>query len=591
MKFSAHSVRAVQSLVGLWDFVFLGDVSLDAFDPECVRFEEKAMVPSAFDALPPYEGKRGAAAYRTAFSLPPGKRVRLDFDAVSMWSRIYVNGILRKENRCGYAPFSVLTEATPSGICEVVVLVDNRFDFERVPMHEAYFDFYQYGGIIREPRVHFLPENGPFIESVHVTPDPSHYREGWVIVAVTLAGAPDVSPDALMLSFDGGESRPFPAAQANGWTVRLQVPEPRVWSPECPALHVLRLVLADGQGRERDDLSVRFGLRRIEARGGDLLLNGRKLILRGYNRHEWHPNSGPCTPAVQMMNDLLLLREMGCNFVRGSHYQQSQLFLDLCDELGFLVWEESLGWGQRDPRTFGSARWREDHLDSVRSMVNASFNHPSVIIWGFLNEAASSEEFTRPVYEETAALLRRLDPSRMVSYATNVCETDRHFDLVDLISINIYPGWYGCEESEDPLGLIEPEIHRYFEFLDSAGWRSKPVLVSEIGAEGLYGWREAHSDFFSEAYQARYLENAARAILQHPRSSGLALWMFSDIRTYGGGRSLIRPRTFNNKGTFDEYRRPKEAFACVKRIFRAGPSDCPDISCSSEHPEMAGSTA
>ncbi len=591
MKFSSHSVRTVQSLAGLWDFAFLGDICLDAFDPESVCFREKAMVPSAFDALPPYEGKRGAAAYRTAFPVPPGKRLRLDFDAVSMWSRVYVNGILRKENRCGYAPFSVLAEPSRSGICDIVVLADNRFDFERVPMHEAYFDFYQYGGIIREPRAQFLPECGPFIASVHVTPDPAGYREGWVAVDVRLAGSTEPPAGALTFSFDGAEPRPLPAAANGGQTVRLRVPEPGLWSPDNPALHVLRVALADGVGRECDDLSVRFGLRRIEARDGELLLNGEKLVLRGYNRHEWHPNSGPSTPAVQMMNDLLLLREMGCNFVRGSHYQQSQQFLDLCDELGILVWEESLGWGQRDARTFESARWREDHLEAVRAMVNVSFNHPSIIIWGFLNEAASSEDFTRPAYEETTALLRRLDPGRLVSYATNVCETDLHFDLVDLISINIYPGWYGCEEAEDPLGLIEPEIARYFDFLDEAGWRSKPVLVSEIGAEGLYGWREAHDDFFSEAYQARYLEKAARAILRHPRSSGLALWMFSDIRTYGGGRSLIRPRTFNNKGTFDEYRRPKEAFACVKRVFRGGTCDMPDVRRSLSREVLAGSPA
>jgi len=202
-------------------------------------------------------------------------------------------------------------------------------------------------------------------------------------------------------------------------------------------------------------------------------------------------------------------------------------------------------------------------------MVRASANHPSVIIWGFLNEAGTDAEYVRPVFEATVALLRALDPTRLISYASMFARTDRYFDLVDLIGLNVYPGWYGCEGAEAPLELIAPFLRQCFEHLDAAGLAEKPVVISEIGAEGLYGWRDAHHDFFTEEYQAEYLRRACVEALSHPRCSGIALWHFSDVRTYGGGWSLKRPRTFNNKGTLDEYRRPKAAYAAVRKVFRS----------------------
>jgi beta-glucuronidase len=366
-----------------------------------------------------------------------------------------------------------------------------------------------------------------------------------------------VSTNVWNTNFDGGVVR-----------FKIRVPNPKVWSPKTPNLHQLRITLRNAEGKAIDDAVIRFGLRKIESRGGVLWLNGEKLILRGYNRHEWHPSAGPCTSTLQMMADLQLLADMGCNFVRGSHYPQDQRFLDLCDEFGFLVWEENLGWGQRED-TFASGKFRVDHLAALKAMVRASWNHPSVIIWGFLNEAWSDKEYVRPIFEESVSTIRAMDPSRLVSFASMLPFRDKQFDLMDIISLNIYPGWYNAEGVENPLSLIRPHIEKCVAYLDEQGWKDKPIIISEIGAEALYGWRDLNNDFFTEQYQAKYLTEACLATLENPRCSGIALWHFSDARTYGGGRSLGRPRTFNNKGTLDEYRRPKAAYEAVRTVFRA----------------------
>jgi len=552
------------SLGGLWEFSFLGQIDSREWCPASFHGEEKVFVPSAFDALPAHAGARGVGVYRTRFAVPANHPAQLGFGAVSMESRVFVDGQLVHENACGYAPFWIHLPPSEATERELIVWTDNRFHFDQVPMHEEFFDFYQYGGVLRDVALRILPKTGPYVDHVQVIPART-YRNGDILVRVQMGGE---CPAAIQLSlqFDGSETQSHLVKVVNGSAeFPVSVPNPRVWSPEHPSIHRLCL------GTTPEDLlasrTVRFGLRSIEARDGCLWLNGEKLRLRGFNRHEWHPNYGPSTPQLQMMADLQVLKDLGCNFVRGSHYPQDQRFLDLCDELGFLVWEENLGWGQRE-KTFASAKFRQDHAKALRAMVKASCNHPCVILWGFLNEAGSDGDYVRPVMEESVKILREMDPSRLVTYASMFPLTDKYFDLADVISINTYPGWYACEGVGEPLELIGPEMERIVASIDGRGFGNKPILISEIGAEGLYGWRDSHNDFFTEEYQAAYLARACREVLGNPRLSGIALWHFSDVRTYGGGWSLKRPRTFNNKGILDEYRRPKTAYRAVREVFR-----------------------
>lgn len=549
--------RTVTLLDGLWDFAFFGDVDAASLDLGAIQLNDRLPVPSAFDAMPAYAGKRGIGVYRRRVCITPGRSARLHFGAVSIWSRVYVDGALLKEHNCGFSGFWVDLPASDSCERTIVVVTDNRYNFERTPLHEEFFDFYQWGGIIRNVTLHELPP--VYIQNVLVSV--TDFRAGTMDVSVKLGGQ-SAGEVALQTSIDGGAPQSHSVSVKNGKAaLQLRVNNPQPWSPATPKLYTLRVVAG------QDDWITRFGLRSIETRNHEILLNGEPIRLVGYNRHESHPQYGPALPYTQLVADLQYLRDLGCNFIRGCHYPQDQRFLDLCDELGFLVWEESLGWGQAD-RQLTNPKFMADHAVVVEEMILTSFNHPSVIMWGFLNEARTDQAYVRPLFEQTVGQMRKLDPKRPITYASMLPDTDLHFDLADIISVNMYPGWYACNDKSKPLDSIEPFIRRVLQNLEKSPHGNKPFIISEIGVEALYGWHDQHNDFFSEDYQAEYLRRVVTEYLNNPKINGLAMWHFSDARTYGGGYAISRPRTFNNKGTLDEYRRPKQAYYTIRGLLR-----------------------
>jgi beta-glucuronidase len=195
-----------------------------------------------------------------------------------------------------------------------------------------------------------------------------------------------------------------------------------------------------------------------------------------------------------------------------------------------------------------------------------SFNHPSVIMWGILNESHSHDPQCRPGYETLLDRLRQRDPTRPLTYACNHPFEDVCLDLVDIVSVNAYPGWYEGEIADIPAALDRIVAH-----LDSVGHHEKPLIISEIGAGAIPGWRDWNRTRWSEPYQADLLDAVIRHLfVDRKRACGLSIWQFCDCRSSQAiRRILFRPRGFNNKGVVDEYRRPKLAYEVVKRHFAA----------------------
>lgn len=584
-----YPTRGVHCLDGLWDFAFLGEsVDLDSINPETIRFTERTCVPGCFDALPAYAGKRGTAAYRLRFNARPDVCALLKFGGLGMWARVYADGVALRECSLPYSGFTVELPPSPgaaphpSAEREIIVVVDNRFDFARVPLQEQFFDFYAYGGIFRSVEYMEVPE----IRIDRVRVSVQDLAAGRVRLRAILAGDEEARTSAaseaattaiLRVGFDGEPPHPLAFTRVKSddagtaaYEATATLTDKTPWTPDAPHLHTVRVELpADGSsGAATDCVLERFGLRTVRAENGAVLLNGEPIKLLGYCRHEAHPQYGPALPLAQLVADLQLLKDLGCNFVRGSHYPQDPRWLDLCDEHGILVFEESMGWGQRE-RHFASEAWCRAQIEQTRLMVANSYNHPSVIIWGFLNEGQSNFPGARGLYADLASAIRAEDRSRLVTYASMFPFDDLCLDLVDLISVNKYPGWYADDmEAVRPLAEIRPLLDRLLASFRERGFGHKPVIISEMGAGAIYGWRDSLNAHWTEDYQADYLAEVCGRIVENDDFAGVSLWQFCDCRTYASGHALKRPRAFNNKGTLDEYRRPKLAYKVVKGLFK-----------------------
>nr|MDE6850880.1 hypothetical protein [Lachnospiraceae bacterium] len=335
------------------------------------------------------------------------------------------------------------------------------------------------------------------------------------------------------------------------------------WSFETPHLYQIK-VRAMQEGQIVDDLIERIGFREIKIDGKKILINGKQIRIKGLCRHEDHPQFGCSLPYAAMAADLEIIRNLGANSVRTAHYPNDEVFLDLCDELGLLVWEENHARGL-SLEDMQNPNFETQAENVIREMIPLHCNHPCIYVWGILNECASETEYGRECYQRQFALIRELDTMRPRTFASCKVFNDICLDLPEIVAYNIYPLWY----HDIPVEQYIDELYQWIQ--QETGGAEKPFIVSEIGAGGIYGWRNNHEGKWSEEYQAKTLRSQISECLEYPHCSGVYIWQFCDIRVsdewFGG-----RPRGMNNKGIVDEYRRRKMAYHVVKEVFESYPN-------------------
>jgi beta-glucuronidase len=515
-------------------------------------------VPGCWECVPGLESYRGVGTYETEFTA--GGTVRLEFKGVSHTADVYVDGAPVAHHYNAYTCFDTVVRDLPAGKHTLTVEADNRFS-PASALHVPN-DYMTYGGIIRPVVMDQL--DGPFVRWIHVTPvrRDGSWNARLEVCLQNPQNAPAQRELAVELCGARWEAGAVCLAPDETRTVRgeLAVPQAKTWEIDAPRLYLVRAVLTEN-GRETDDLIDRTGFREIAIQGKDILLNGRKLRIKGFCRHEDHPMFGCALPFAAMQNDLMTMKDLGANSVRTSHYPNDELFLDLCDEQGMLVWEENHARGL-SLEQMQNPNFEPQAEQCIREMVMAHYNHPAIYIWGILNECASDTPFGQECYEKQYALLRKMDPSRPRSSASCKFKTDRCFGYPEVVSYNIYPEWYVEAGAADYLADLYAWVQQ-----ESAG-TGKPFLITETGAGAIYGFRTPTQDKWSEEYQAKALQDQITAVLSQPGCSGIYIWQFCDVRISREWFSN-RPRTMNNKGVVDEYRRRKLSYDTVKQLFHA----------------------
>ncbi len=492
-------------------------------------------VPLCVEILPEYLGKAGYAAFRR--QVEAGGAVRLRVTA-GLHTRIYWDKKLVGESVLAYTREEYDFDAGKFGFHELLIVTDNILDDSDASVFHPNYDFYGYNGIYEPVTLETLAPG----EVDRILVEPLRETPGKVKLHLSFVETP---PEVLRVAFDDGKVIEYPGSE----NLELDVPDWHYWSVDDPHLHTVSV-----NGRR-----VEFGIRILDWSGRRLLLNGKEIKLLGVNRHEAHPEFGSATPEALIWGDLVAIKRQGFNFIRGSHYPQKEFMLRCADRLGLLVWEEALGWGNSE-ESMQNELFGARQLEQCRKMVRKSFNHPSVVFWGFLNECRSDLDSARPLIGKLVADIHAADPTRPVTFATCRPFEEKCADLVDVISVNTYPDWYDLDLTTQDISTIAARLEKV-----AATFPDKPLVISEIGCAAIYG---DHSTFrWSEEFQANHCAEVIRAVRANSEYSGVALWQYCDTRTCQTTKSTIStPRGFNNKGQLTEYRLPKLSWRRLREV-------------------------
>jgi len=544
--------REKTDLRGVWRFwpdpedVGIGQGYQDGLPDEAAL----TLVPSCWNTKAGLRDYRGAAWYEKKFYGKPGAGVLLRFDGVCYYSQVWLNGQELGTHSGGFSPFWFVVEL--QGENRLVVRADNRWGKWVLPgAHEFSVDWQMYGGIARDVWCEQVPT--VFIEDVRIATTGSGKMKA-VVRLMNRHEEPARVPVALHVS---GETLAGVEARLDGNAreaieLETRIGNPRLWGLGAPNLYDIS-VTAGG-----DERRTRIGFREISYDGPALKVNGGEVFLRGINRHDDHPDWGHAIPPGLLLKDIELIQDMGCNAIRGAHYPPDELVLDLCDERGIAFFEEVPAY-QLSVEQLGSEQTKLAIRQMLDEMIGRDFNHACVMAWGVLNEAETQieSERARATVGELADHVRALDPTRPVTYCSAVRgEDDKYFDLVDLVCINEYLGWYRGTPAELPALL-----NRCREV-----WPDKPLLVTEFGAAAIEGFHSADAVKWSEEGQEKFLRETMEILLKRKDLSGCFIWQMADVEVVPE-RAMQRPRTKNNKGILSGHRCPKLSYWTAKRLY------------------------
>ncbi len=557
--FPEHRIRPTVSLDGLWRFraIPAGD---SATLPRAN--DEPILVPSCWEMLPGWESWRGQALIAREVETLAGRGVRLVFGGVSHTAEVFWDGEPIGDHYDAFTPFEVLHWPKTDGPSNLAVKVDNTFG-EHSALHISN-DYYTYGGITRPVVMEYVPP----VHLARLRATPVRTGAGtWQLdlhIIIRSHGS-NLPPQDCVIALDGKtiwQQRFNPEGEHIELHAIIDVAGVEPWMQDHPRLYELAAELHDADGMPTDDLIDRMGFREVRVSGESILLNGEPLHLRGYNRHEDHAIFGCALPLQAMAHDLALLRDLGANFVRTSHYPNDLRFLDLCDETGMLVWEES----HARQLKFEHPRYAGQMVEATREMLEWHHNHPCIFLWGCLNECDAMSDTGVKHHEEILNLIKATDRSRPVTYAGHFKKNDRCMGLADVISHNFYTGWY-VGTPDDTASVIE-DFLSWVDSPASLGGAGKPFILSEFGAGAIAGFHAPPLVRLTEEYQAEVLQKGIEVYGGHPRIAGLCLWQFSDCRVSEEGEWWqCRPRNQNDKGTVDRNRNRKLAYGVVKAAF------------------------
>jgi beta-glucuronidase len=491
----------------------------------------------------------GTVWYQRDFdiTIPPGHRVFVWFGAANYRAMVFLNGVKVGEHEGGFTPFQFeITGKVREKGNVLIVKVDDQRKQEFIPT--VMTDWWNYGGLTRAVRLIDVP--GTFVQdySIQLEKGSQTRVAGWV----RLNGA-ELGQKVIIRIPEAGIARTF-TPDATGLARVAFEARLDLWSPERPKLY--DVTVEAGVDRVTD----RIGFRSIEAKGRDLLLNGKPVFLRGVSIHAEAPfRAGRVYSEADARTLFQWAKEVDCNFVRLPHYPHDEVMTRLADELGLLVWSEipvywTISW--ENPETLRKAE------QQLAEMISRDKNRASVILWSVANETPRGDARLK-FLTTLAERARALDSTRLITAALETHYADPKTIVVedplgqflDVVSCNEYIGWYD--------GLPEK--------IDTIAWQTpyeKPFVLSEFGADAQAGRHGDDMTRFTEEYQANVYRGQVAMFKRIPFLNGTIPWVLVDFRS--PRRPLAGIQDFyNRKGLFSDRGERKAAFYIMRDYYKS----------------------
>jgi beta-glucuronidase len=583
------STRERKSLNGLWQFALdlAGEGRSGQWFAAPLPGAREMAVPASFNDIAADAAVRdyfGDVWYQTRIWIPrgwQGRRVVLHFESATHRATVWVNDVEVVSHEGGYTPFEAdITEHVTAGEqVRLTAVVNNTLSFQSIPpgviedtpagKRQIYWhDFFNYAGIHRT--VWLYSTDPAHITDVTVVTDLDG-DDGVIEYTITAEGADDLETRVIMQDAAGAQ-----VASSSGQSGTLHVPGVHKWAPGDGYLYDLEVQLVQGD-TVIDSYPQPVGVRTVKVDGITFLINGEPFSFKGFGKHEDVPVIGKGHNDAYLLHDFELLKWIGANSFRTSHYPYSEDVLDYADRQGIVLIDETaavglnmgLGggiFGGQGYKTFSAETandvTQEVHAQAIRELIARDKNHPSVVVWSIANEPESetpeAEDYFRPLFD----VAREADPTRPVGFVNVMLAPHgkcRVSKFGEVLMLNRYYGWYVNT------GDLEAAELAWEEELTAWAGEGKPIIITEYGADTYPGLHSvATGNPWSEEYQVEYLDMNHRVFDRIDAVVGEHVWNFADFTTTSG----IMRVGGNKKGVFTRDRQPKAAAYALRRRWR-----------------------
>jgi beta-glucuronidase len=582
-----NAARETRKLDGLWQFRLAGTGlgQSQSWWTQALQQAREVPVPASYNDLFPEAEVRdhvGDAWYQTMLRVPAGwqgRRTVLRFDSATHRATVWLDDQEIMSHEGGYTPFEADISAwvKPGTVQRLTVCVNNELHWHTIPpgrvitlsdgrkRQQVFHDFFNYAGLHRSVWLYSTPRD--HVADITVR---TGYQApgGWVEFDLSVQGSRQAK---VTLNDSQGQV----VAQAQGVSGRMDLAQVTPWQPGRAYLY--QMVVEYGE----DVYTLPVGIRSVEVRNGQFLINQQPFYFTGFGMHEDSAVRGKAHDAALMVHDFALLDWTGANSFRTSHYPYAEEVLDFADRQGIVVIDETaaVGMNMEIARKLSgaqdlpdelyseaaiSSRTQANHLRAIEELIARDKNHPCVVMWSIGNEPDLRPAGSRQYFEPLVAATRRLDPTRPVTLVNVMMvgpQQDTVAELLDVLCLNRYWGWY--VEGGDLVAAeqaLEADLRAWVR-----QFPNKPLVITEYGADTMPGLHSIVPSMWSEDYQKELLAMHGRVFDRIEHVVGEQVWNFADFATSQG----IMRVGGNRKGVFSRDRQPKAAAYSLRERWKS----------------------